>query len=111
MWELEWTFGDRVRKARRVLGLTTSELGDALGMTAQGVSNLEARAGVPRAARSIAAQMELRYQVPSWWLLGHNADPDWRPRQDSNLQPTDDRTDPPADQLAVILPFRHPAQP
>lgn len=73
LWELEWTFGDRVRKARRAIGLTAADLGEALGMTAQGVSNLEGRPNTPRNARAIAAQIELRFGVPSWWILGYDA--------------------------------------
>lgn len=72
LWELEWTFGDRVRKARRAIGLTAADLGEALGMTAQGVSNLEGRPNTPRNARAIAAQIELRFGVPSWWILGYD---------------------------------------
>ena len=94
LWELEWTFGDRVRKARRVLGLTAAEMGDALGMTAQGVSNLEGRPGTPRAAFDIAGRIEALYEIPAWWLLGHEKPPagpgaGLYTARDSNPEPAD----------------------
>lgn len=35
MWELEFNFGDRIRKARRVLGLTVEQLAGSLGLSKQ----------------------------------------------------------------------------
>ena len=96
LWQLEWTFGDRLRKVRRVLGLTTVELGETLGVTGQAVSNLEGRTNTPRQAFEIASRLEQEYGVPAWWVLGHEKAPNpdgpgasWRAREDSNPQPSD----------------------
>lgn len=60
---------------------------------------------MPRDLVDVASRISSRTGYSDYWIMTG------RPRQDSNLQPTDDRTDPAPDQLAVILPFRHPAQP
>lgn len=70
LWEFEWTFGDRLRKARRVLGLSMQELATALEVSTQAVSSWETRPNTPRGAHAIARRIELAYGVPAWWLLG-----------------------------------------
>ena len=75
MWELEFTFGDRVRKARRVLGLTVEQLAGTLGVKKQVVSQWETGVSNPRSPHAIARRIEYIYGVPAWWLLGNDEPP------------------------------------
>jgi transcriptional regulator with XRE-family HTH domain len=74
----DWTLADRLRKAREFAGLSQTELGDATGLSRRSVSGYEGGERPPRLHHLIA------------WALATGVDLDWlRPRQDSNLQPTD----------------------
>ena len=53
-WELDWTFGDRLRKARRVLGITVDELARSLDVSKQAVSQWETGATIPRSVNAVA---------------------------------------------------------
>lgn len=75
LWELDFTFGDRIRKARRVLGLTVEQMATGLGVTKQVVSQWETGVSNPRSAHMIARTAEHRYGVPAWWLLGNETAP------------------------------------
>ena len=66
----DWTFGDRVRKARRVAGMTTREFADALGITTAALSQYETDRSYPRRARELAERIELTTGVPAGWLVG-----------------------------------------
>lgn len=43
-----WTFGDRVRKARRAAGMSQQQLADAIGVKVGSVSSWEADTATPR---------------------------------------------------------------
>lgn len=79
-WELDWTFGDRLRKARRVLGITVDELARSLDVSKQAVSQWETGATIPRSVNAVARRLELAYGIPAAWLLGQEVpagpDPD-----------------------------------
>jgi transcriptional regulator with XRE-family HTH domain len=75
LWELEFTFGDRMRKARRALGLTVEQFAAGLGMKKQLVSQWETGVSNPRSASSIAWRVEGIYGIPAWWLLGNDEPP------------------------------------
>ena len=75
LWELDWTFGDRVRKARRVLGISTDELARTLGVSKQAVSQWETGATTPRSVNAIARRMTMAYGIPTEWLLGQAMPP------------------------------------
>ncbi|HEY3545050.1 MAG TPA: helix-turn-helix transcriptional regulator [Propionicimonas sp.] len=75
MWELEFTFGDRVRKARRVLGLTLDQLAEALSVKKQVVSQWETGVSNPRSPHAIARRIEYVYGIPAWWILGNDEAP------------------------------------
>ena len=66
VFTLEWTLGDRLAKARRHAGLTSSEMGDELGVTRYTVHNYETDRTTPRRATLIA--WALRCGVPFEWL-------------------------------------------
>lgn len=83
-----FTMGDRLRKAREVTGLGASEFADVIGVSRNTVTNYERDHVKPR--RVVLNAWALRTGVPLSWLETGRAptDPE-RPRQDSNLQPTD----------------------
>lgn len=71
-WIPEDTFGDRLRRVRRSLGLTQEEfagrLGGSVGIKALGAWETGTRE--PRGAVGIAKRIELAFGVPATWLLG-----------------------------------------
>jgi len=75
MWELEWNFGDRIRKARRALGLTVEQFAGGLGMKKQLISQWETGTSNPRSANAIAWRVEGVYGIPARWLLGNDETP------------------------------------
>lgn len=76
-WELDWTFGDRIRKARRVVGITVDELARTVGVSKQAVSQWETGATTPRSVNAIARRIQIAYGIPATWLLGQeNPQPD-----------------------------------
>lgn len=68
--DLEWTFGDRLRKARRAAGLSQQELADAIGVKVQRLSNWEAGINNPQPLVTWARAVEEATTVPASWLLG-----------------------------------------
>lgn len=66
----EWTFGDRLRKARRVAGLSQAELADALGVSTARLSNWEAGYNLPRDLVRTANAAGVATGVATEWLLG-----------------------------------------
>lgn len=79
----EWSLADRLRKVRQHAGEGQREFADQLGVASATYANWEAGNAKPRDLVAIAKRIELLTDVPAAWLL------DVRPRQDSNLQPTD----------------------
>jgi transcriptional regulator with XRE-family HTH domain len=64
-----WTFGDRVRKARELAGLTQSELADALGVSRKTIANYEAGATEPNRPLTFAGRLAEATNVPTWWVM------------------------------------------
>jgi len=83
----QWTLGDRLRKAREAAGLTQTELAKVMGISRRSISTYESDESAPRRPTLLAWAMATG--VPLSWLAGDDGGPDGRPRQDSNLQPTD----------------------
>lgn len=74
----QWTTADKLRKARESAGLEQTELAREIGVSKNTISNYERGAVAPRRPVLVA------------WALATGVSLDWlRPRQDSNLQPTD----------------------
>lgn len=69
-WELDWTFGDRLRKARRVIGINVEQLAETVGVSKAAVSQWETGATTPRSVNAVARRIELAYGIPAAWLLG-----------------------------------------
>lgn len=69
MKQITWTFGDRLRKIRREMGLTSRELAAALGVTNSSVAQWETDRVYPRHAQGVAYQVQELACVSGVWLL------------------------------------------
>lgn len=71
-WVPEETFGDRLRRVRRAVGLNqesfAAKLGTDVGVKALGAWETGTRE--PRGAVALARRVELAFGVPATWLLG-----------------------------------------
>jgi transcriptional regulator with XRE-family HTH domain len=65
-----WTFGDRLRKARRQAGLEQAQLAKKLGVSTASVSGWEADTNKPRRLMAVAQQVAEVTGVDQLWLLG-----------------------------------------
>ena len=89
----EFTQGDRLRKARQLVGMTTREFATEIGVAQKTISDAENDRVTPRKITLIAYSM--RTGVPLEWLeTGKAPDQDPGPSQelprlDSNQQPFD----------------------
>lgn len=93
-WIPEWTFADRLRKARQSTGLQQKDFADRIGVTPSAYSQWEAGNNGPRDVVTIAKRIELMTRIPATWTLGLGDGPqpggsEWLPRQDLNLKPSD----------------------
>lgn len=64
-----WTFGDRLRKARRDAGLSQAELAYRLGTTDKSVANWESSSSTPRDLIAVARLVEEATGVSAEWLV------------------------------------------
>ncbi|WP_456821125.1 helix-turn-helix domain-containing protein [Cellulomonas sp. URHB0016] len=83
----DWTLADKLRKARQRTGADQRTFAEQLGVTSSAYAQWEAGRATPRDLVTIAKRVEAATDVDARWLLGLEVG--WRPRQDSNLQPTD----------------------
>lgn len=72
---LSWTFGDRLRKVRRSLGLDQHAFADLTGLPKSSVTNWEADISKPRDLVRAARQIEAATGVSAGWILGLIQDP------------------------------------
>lgn len=91
----EWTFADRLRKARQEVHLNQRDFAERLQVTAAAYAQWEAGNARPRDVVTIAKRVELLAQVPASWLLDLAPTPvpaaaavgdEWAPRG-SNPEP------------------------
>ncbi len=68
--QLTWTFGDRVRKVRRILGMSQNAFAKMLGVTPQALGAWELDVNKPRNVVAIAKRLEVAAGVPATWTLG-----------------------------------------
>ena len=59
--DLEWTFGDKLRKIRRAARASQGDFADQIGQTRETLSAWEAGRNQPRNIVSIAKRIELAY--------------------------------------------------
>src|SRR4029077_11916056 len=71
----EWTWGDRVRKVRRLAKLGQAELAAIMTVSPATVAAWEASLNEPRNAVAIAKRIEVALGVPATWMLGLDAGP------------------------------------
>lgn len=79
--DLQWSFGDRLRKVRREAGLTQRQLASELQVTSAAIDAWESERNLPRNLQGMANRVELIFGLPRGWMLGY-ADPE-RPRDPS----------------------------
>lgn len=94
-YALEWTLGDRLRKARRTTGMTQRQFAEAIQVSAPRYSQWEADLNGPRDLVNVAKRIQLATGVPASWLLGVDDTGTPGPRgggkwvaRDSNPKPT-----------------------
>ena len=69
--DLDWTFGDRVRKIRRASGDSQETFAQRIGQKKESLAAWETgRNAQPRGVVAIARRIELAYGVPAVWTLG-----------------------------------------
>ncbi len=66
----EWTFGDRLRKARRLTGMTQRDFATAIGEDSRAYSQWEADNNRPRHLVEVCQAVERITGVSASWLLG-----------------------------------------
>ena len=64
-----WSFGDRLRKARREAGLSQLQIAERLGTTDKSVANWESGASSPRDIIETARMVEKITGVSAEWLV------------------------------------------
>lgn len=91
--DLQWTFGDRIRKIRRLTGESQAAFAAAINQGEKSVGAWESGTNEPRNAVAIAKRIELRWGIPATWTLGLGDNPNgpdggqWAHRG-SNPEPT-----------------------
>lgn len=83
-------FGDRLRRLRISLGMDQREFAAEVGLKPATLGNYELSEATPRSARLVANSIQLRYGIPSSWLLTGEepADgPDGAGRQTTVIRP------------------------
>jgi transcriptional regulator with XRE-family HTH domain len=65
-----WTFGDRLRKARRSRRLSQREFARLLGESEKSIANWESDVSRPRDVVALAKKVQATYGVPAEWVLG-----------------------------------------
>jgi transcriptional regulator with XRE-family HTH domain len=68
----DWTWGDKVRKVRRIVGLSQKEFADRIDVKAPTVAAWETSDAVepPKGAIAAAKRMHLAFNIDTAWLLG-----------------------------------------
>lgn len=69
----EWSFGDRLRKVRRLDGASQADFAKRLGTNQKTYAAWELDATSPRNAVALAKRVEAMTGVPASWMLGLNS--------------------------------------
>lgn len=91
-----WTFGDRIRKIRKLLELDQDEFGAHFGVKKAAVSKWERDDGkgpedllfAVQKMSALAREAGHFWATPAW-ILGLTTEPTWYAAWDSNPEPTD----------------------
>ena len=73
--ELEWSFGDRLRKIRRVVGASQDDFAAVLEVGKESLAAWELGVNTPRNIVALSKRIELAYGVPAGWTLGIQESP------------------------------------
>lgn len=65
-----WTFGDRLRKARRFRGMDQRTLAQYFDVSPSMIGLWEKNRHLPRNIAQCAQELQQILRVPAWWLLG-----------------------------------------
>jgi len=68
--DLPWTFGDRIRKARIMVGMNQREFADAIDVAEGSLAAWETDRATPRDIVAIAKRVEMLTRIPAARLLG-----------------------------------------
>jgi transcriptional regulator with XRE-family HTH domain len=66
----QWTFGDRMRKARRRVGMTGVDFAHALDVSPSALGQYETDRATPRDVVALAKRVEVVTAIPAAWMLG-----------------------------------------
>lgn len=88
-----WTFGDRIRKARGIAGMTQAEFAVAINVSEASLAQWETDRARPRELLDVAKRVDGLTDIPAQWLLGLSL----LPRLDSNQEPSGLRSQPCSD--------------
>jgi transcriptional regulator with XRE-family HTH domain len=88
-----WSFGDRIRKARSIVGMTQAQFAMAIDVSDASLAQWETDRARPRDLLAVAKRVQKLTQVPAQWLLGLSL----LPRLDSNQEPSGLRSQPCSD--------------
>lgn len=68
----DWSFGDRVRKARTTVGMTQEEFATAIGVGESSLAAWETDRAMPRSRQivDVCKRIEAVTNIPHLWLLG-----------------------------------------
>ena len=80
MEQFQWTFGDHLRKIRRIAGVSQDDFAATIGVGKKSLAAWELDTNTPRNMVAIAKRIELAYGVAAAWTLGltENPRPDGR---------------------------------
>lgn len=68
--DLDWTLGDRLRKIRRVLGISQAEFAKRLSENPKSYASWESDHSAPRNVVAVAKRIEVMVGIPAAWVLG-----------------------------------------
>jgi transcriptional regulator with XRE-family HTH domain len=82
----DWSFGDRIRKARNVVGLHQRDFAAAIEVTDSSLAKWETDSATPRNMVAIARRIEVLTRIPAAWLLGLD-EPAPQPEPPGGIEP------------------------
>lgn len=89
-WVPQWTFADRIRKARQSVEMDQKTFAMSISKTASAVAQWEAGNSKPRDIVNVAKSIEMLTRIPASWILGlDTADPRAARDNESNMRTTD----------------------
>ena len=108
-----WSFGDRIRKARRIMGYTQADMSTALGVGEKAYAAWESERTSPESIIEIAAKLETVTGIDKLWFVGWmdddhtpNAKKAPTPKGGGRELPDLDSNQEPAGNTPIALPSR-----